>query len=571
MPMTLRERSEHIYFAERDLSYRKDFLSLCAKDPVFACNTLGWTFDPRLDSENRYLPFLLFPQQEEVMRGWHECRQQGKDNLTEKSRDTGASWGKLFHVWHGWYFEEGYSCLLGSRKEDMVDKPNEPACLMWKIDMIHKCLPDWMKIPGYDPANKSCRSHLMMFNPVKQSTITGESANPNFGRQGRYTEVVSDEAAFWPNLRASYTSSGESTKSRCLISTPNGMNLFGKLANPKKAKKGERQSGPRKFRLHWSLDPRHVVMTRDEDPDSATFGKMINAWLEEQRLRYAYDPELMAQELDIDYRSSVKGRYYPQIDFSGIGTYAYDPLLPLYSAWDFGAGDDTAILWLQFDSTTLRYRIIDAYANRGKSIEWYAPFITGILPGDPNGETYQKRDLEIIGRHRGWRHTAHFGDPSGNNTTQTTMTSVIDELAMLKIYITCNYKENTNIQRRRATQRLLLRCDIDEEMCEDFIDAIRNSKFPEKAEGHQDTSPNTKPVHDEFSHYRTALEYFAVNNPHRHDTEDRREGNRARGRTVGAVFGDKDLYARLSQDMDNWEAYAEFEEDFMSGVSIAGY
>ncbi len=45
------------------------------------------------------------------------------------------------------------------------------------------------------------------------------------------------------------------------------------------------------------------------------------------------------------------------------------------------------------------------------------------------------------------------------------------------------------------------------DQCSDFISAIQNSRYPERSEGSQSTSPIYKPIHDWTSHYRTALEY----------------------------------------------------------------
>lgn len=579
MPMTLAERAEHIYYAERDEAYRRDLVKLAAKDVCFHLNLFGWTFDPRLDGEGRFLPLLLFPQQEDFAYQFSEAIDRGGDLLVEKSRDTGASWTALGVIHHKWYYQKMFTALIGSRKEDLVDRAGSTETLFWKLDQLYENLPDWMKIPGYRN-DKPTRIHMMMLNPLMGSVITGESANPNFGRQGRYSTCLFDEGAFWPNLRASYTSAGESTRCRALISTPNGMNFFGRLANPKKKDKlvSKYARALRKIRLHWSLDPRHNVTLIDEDPESPTFGKEINPWLEGQKARYNYDVEQMAQELDIDYRASIKGRYYPQVDFVRLGEYEYDPNLPLYSAWDFGKGDGTAILWAQFDATELRWRIIDAYYAKGKHISFFVPFITGILPGDFAGETYTREDLAIIRRHRGWVYKGHFGDPSGEQESQAADMSVIDELAMERIYVTINYKENTHIKRRRATQRLLLRLDCDEERTMDFVDAIRNSKFPERNEGTESTTPNWRPVHDEYSHFRTALEFLAVNNPHRFDTQETTRGMMAKGKTVGATFGGKltaDVVA-LMQEMGHELEETDFDDIFgdrhpSASSSAAGY
>jgi hypothetical protein len=44
----------------------------------------------------------------------------------------------------------------------------------------------------------------------------------------------------------------------------------------------------------------------------------------------------------------------------------------------------------------------------------------------------------------------------------------------------------------------------------DFASAILNSRYPERAEGSNSTSNNILPVHNQFSHYRTALEYLTT-------------------------------------------------------------
>ena len=51
---------------------------------------------------------------------------------------------------------------------------------------------------------------------------------------------------------------------------------------------------------------------------------------------------------------------------------------------------------------------------------------------------------------------------------------------------------------------------IDKDLA-DFIDAIQNARFPQKSELSQSTNEIVKPVHDWTSHYRTALEFYAVN------------------------------------------------------------
>ena len=49
-----------------------------------------------------------------------------------------------------------------------------------------------------------------------------------------------------------------------------------------------------------------------------------------------------------------------------------------------------------------------------------------------------------------------------------------------------------------------------DDKCVDFKDAISNARYPEVAENSNRVTPNTKPVHDHTSHYRTALEYLMM-------------------------------------------------------------
>lgn len=46
--------------------------------------------------------------------------------------------------------------------------------------------------------------------------------------------------------------------------------------------------------------------------------------------------------------------------------------------------------------------------------------------------------------------------------------------------------------------------------CKDFISAIQNARYPKREPGSNSTSENKRPVHDQTSHYRTAMEYACL-------------------------------------------------------------
>jgi hypothetical protein len=510
--MNLKERMSHLVAAQNDEGYRKLFVERCSRDTVFWINTCCWTFDPRLRGFRRWLPFMLFPRQEEYVRSLRAAIDGDYDLLTEKSRDTGETWCKLAVLLWYWLFEQGFTALIGSIKEEKVEKKGDPSSMFWKLDFLLDNQPVWLRPEGYKPT-QPWRTHLKMQNPVSGSVITGESSNPDFGRSGRYKCIFPDEFASWENAAPAWTSCQESTECRLPGSTPKGMNFFGRLANP-----SEGTEAILKFRLHWKDDPRHNVEVKD--PVS---GKLVNPWYEKQKKRYAYDETMMAQELDINYNRSMRGRVYPQIDYVKLGRFARNPNFPLYTTWDFGRTDATAILWLQWNTRRNRYEAIDYVQQTGMTIDFYVPFITGSIPTGTQW-TYTPSEIEKIGRHEGWVVTEHYGDPAGKQRNQVTNTSVIETLQNVRtegapngIYIRTNEKAKKFETRHHAAQMLLTRLDVDQVNCSLWLEAMRDAKFAQKGEGVLEASVASEPVHDWTSHGRTAWEFFAVNEVHSRD------------------------------------------------------
>ena len=459
--------------------------NLCARPdaPVEGCkffiNTFGFTFDPRPQSAPHHLPFITFEYQDEAIAWLIHHIDSGTDGLIEKSRDMGISWIVFVWVvlWY-WLFRDGVNILLGSYKEALVDNKSKDS-LFGMIDYSVDSLPTWLLPKGF--RKDKHRTQMKLLNPANGNLVTGDSMNPDFGRGSRKTVILFDELGSWEYAKDAWESAGDSTTCRIGNSTPKGQNYFAML----------RDSGIDVLTLHWRRHP-----LKDEK------------WYEYEKSRRT--EEEVAQELDISYNKSQEGRVYPEWNDPLVveGTYPYDETAPLFVGWDFGMSDDTAIIWLQ--KVDNRYRIIDTYSNRGKTIDFYIPFITGIVPSDTYH--YSKKDLEVIESHKNWKRGIHFGDPAGRFTNQVTNTSVLQTLQQYGIHI--NFNETwQEFQKRKTAVKLLIREGVQlnkNERTKYFSMCMANAAYPKVKNAGVELIRSIKPKHDFTSHYRSALEYLAL-------------------------------------------------------------
>lgn len=208
------------------------FLTKVAHDPVLWTNTFVMTLDPR--RAQSLLPFVLWGYQQRLMETLTRCIGKGEDVLIEKSRDMGATWVILATLmWH-WIYMADFTVIIGSRKEDEVDKRGDLSTHFERMRFVLRKFPEAYlerQLDWYD--EKQHAGYMMLRNPVTGSQITGESTNSSFSRQGRYTCAFLDEfAVIDPNLQEEiWTATGDSTPCRIVCSTPFGAaNKFARLA-----------------------------------------------------------------------------------------------------------------------------------------------------------------------------------------------------------------------------------------------------------------------------------------------------------------------------------------------------
>ena len=484
-----RFRAEILQKAEDDPELQAVLREKCRIDDEFFIDTFCWTFDPRLSDP--VIPFILYPKQRKFIAWLNSLllrSQSGEkvNGIVDKPRDVGATFTVMTWILKKFLFNE-FSARVGSRKEDYVDKKGEQDTLFYKLDFNLERLPEWLLPDGW---NGESRTSMLVKHPRLSNNISGESANPNFGRGGRKALTVFDEHAFWEYARSSWESAGESTNFRLSMSTPPET---GRDSHFYKLLTGT-MGRVEKFEFDWTDVPK-----RDQK------------WMQTQR--ETKSEEELAREVLKSYEGTLEGKVYAT-DFrlAKLSTVDYRPHLPLFVHWDFGL-DTVAMGWIQKDMETNKLYLIDSYSNANKAIDFYVPFVTGVIASGPHEYTLEERML--IERHAMWSRTVtHFGDPDVNKRSIQNGESTKDVLERYGIYVqSTSWAGRTWQDIKEKTKLSFRRLEINEVRNEVFISAMRNAKYPKKREGSQSTSEPIKPVHDWTSHFRSSYEYFIDNEP----------------------------------------------------------
>lgn len=278
-------RKEKLFKFLKSSDEQQKELERCRNDIVYWFDNYAWIVDPR-NTILYAFPFTLFEFQRESVQ-WIDdlIYTLRSDGLIDKSRDMGVTWLIVCMFVYYWLFpKEGtqFHALITSYRADEVDQKNIPSTVFEKIRSQIRLLPSWMLPEGFDA--KRDMTYMSVTNPANGSSITGTTANAETGRSGRFTVVFFDESASIEHDVASAAAASHSTKTRLFVSTPKGkLNHFAQL----------RFSGDIPCRsFHWTKHP-----YKD------------GRWYGGEKLRMA--PEMVAQELDIDYDASQPGKVYP--------------------------------------------------------------------------------------------------------------------------------------------------------------------------------------------------------------------------------------------------------------------
>jgi len=204
---------------------------------------------------------------------------------------------------------------------------------------------------------------------------------------------------------------------------------------------------------------------------------------------------------------------------AGLGT--------LYCAIDPGVSDPTSLVWIQEDSITRRYRVVEAFEGDGtEDAKFYASILVGVPVSGVGGYDYDKypdlrRIMEWTGKLN--RPVHYFGDHAGTHrggdgkrSFYEALTQESAELTNRKniIYVGTATADSarSHARRKNALQGMAYRLDFNNTPgAVRVLTALKESVYPRRADGRPNLRESLEPAHDMFSHARTAMEYWAVN------------------------------------------------------------
>lgn len=275
-------------------------------------------------------------------------------------------------------------------------------------------------------------------------------------------------------------------------------------------------------------DPIHKMMVTDAD-DTIKCIKVNyydNPWFPESlnkvRLRdLKNNPEryewIWEGNFNVNSEAAVYGRWMEAARKEGriVKGGIFDPLLPVFTVWDLGYSDDTAIWWFQVSGNEIR--LIDYYENNRQGIKHYAEQIYGCeIPEEtvrygPNGKILSfklGKDLEGCEHRKAYRYGHHYGPgDAANKLLQAGGRSIVNQLYELgvKMKVVFATSQQNQIEATRAT---LPKCWFDEERCSEGIRSLRKYQF----KFNEDKGSYSKePDHDlgGYSHGCDAFEIIA--------------------------------------------------------------
>ena len=459
------------------------------EDPVRFIDVFLYTFDPKRPPY--HWPFQTFDFQKDLVYAIKDAIEQGNDLYIEKCREMGATYTVLAVFLWFWRYIPGSNFLLGSRKEALVDNTkgeagelsNKEESLFGKLEYMLNHMPIFMYPKGFSTTKDL--NYMSLLNPELGNIVSGESANPNFSRGGRFKAILMDEFAFWENDSAAWGSTADTTNCRIVLTTP-GIKP-GKAKRLRFGKDGEEID---LITLPYTLDPRKTPV-----------------WLEKERKRRS--AEDFAREIMINWEVSIVGKVYDEIRFIDFGVFPYNPNWPLYLSWDFGL-DGLAMQWWQKNMDNAKKRLVEAYENNNKPIEWYFPFVGKDIDSKYH---YSPEDIAVIDLVKKFKKAVHYGDPDVSKRALIGGTSTRQALEAADVYVQTNPQANDFISRRDKTKVMFQDgVEVNQTIGTDYWkECLQNARYPQRLETTQATSPIVLPIHDWTSHHRTSTEFFAVN------------------------------------------------------------
>ena len=205
-------------------------------------------------------------------------------------------------------------------------------------------------------------------------------------------------------------------------------------------------------------------------------------------LRSGLSEEQYAQEFECSFEAAVIGAYYGKLmrqadDDKRIAGVPYEPTAQVYTAWDLGIRDSTAIWFAQVVGREIH--LIDYYEATGADLGHYV--------------------REIFGRN--YIYAGHFvpHDAQAKELgTGKSRLEVLESLGLKNITVAPMHRVEDGIN---AVRTIIPRCWFDARKCARGIDALKlyRAEFDDKLQ-----ALKPRPVHDWTSHAADAFRYLAM-------------------------------------------------------------
>ena len=444
----------------------------CKSDVVYFIYNYCYTFNSKETdpTKPRIFKMLPWPHLIDLIKNLESCLVNKQSVIVEKSREMGISWAIMAWQLHKVLFTEGWMSLNVSRKEaEVEDTGKTPKSLFGRLDFMYKHLPTFLRMRAENP-------FLTFKVQSNNSYISGESANPNAGRDTQYSFILIDEAGMVGCLDEMWQSVVNSSDVICLNSTPPREGMGHKFAQLRFMK----NSNFKILKYHWSQHP---------NKDAEWYARKTANMTDED----------IARELEINYEKSASLKIYHEFDEEvHVPSFniPYDHRIPLYMSWDFGLDDPEFVLFYQITSDSdgkRRLNVLDEYEKRN-------------LLTTEHFINLQKK-LMIMNYSGGYDTIKCYGDPEGSKRERTSRQSIIQQYSTLGFKISVR---EVGIEERRRSVKILLKARDSQGQpririnpkCEKLIECLKN---------HQ---RKTKDVEDarrtKWTHGATCLEFFCV-------------------------------------------------------------
>lgn len=435
-----------------------------------------------------FRPYILYPFQDYWIT-WQRraflTRGPKGDTITLKSRDMGMSNTAVGMLAARWMTLPDYQARLMSRVEDLVDNTADPDSLFWKVDGMLRATPRWMLEkfkPGFNWDFH--RRHMSLEDPITRSLLSGESTTATAGRAKRCDAALLDEFPFminfktiWDNLRAA-TYHRVALGSASRIKGPDAHNLV--------------RTG------------RHAYI--EIDSRTGMHPKQTKEWHELERSRS--DKASYDQEVGMDWFAEAGDFVYPEFMRKELVEAPYLPYLgTVYGCIDDGA--HWAMWVLQHIQATGRIHVLACYRNHGKATGYYGAMMRGLTLG---GEEYDEFDLAMVNFFKVIQPEIWIGDAHAANWEQNSGTSVIEDLWRKNgIVLNVDFQRRKYKDRHDDLQDIAGQLDFNNgwPWMDEGLRALQMYRYPSSPEGKELRREPQEPLHNDDSHYATALEWWA--------------------------------------------------------------